>query len=344
MAPILIDNRGIIKLGFFAMVVISVVFSSGFLLGYQKAENHQIASTETEHLPLPEKSAGFSSDIEQQKPEVVHAGEIIDVDQPELVKAPENVLKNQTQLTKITGIKISDSKVSSSAVDDQTVLINKSKVIILQQKIESDAILIIKEDRDKAKYSIQVGMYGRLLNADIMVEKLQSQNLNAYVSDYMNKKDEVRYNVRIGYYVNKKSAMSALEEYRKNQKGDGYLVNYSVDSLIHTVAENKMIKQDDKVALVTEHEQISMVTVQDVDVNRVNTKNVTNQNIAAKDVVTKDIATKNLLTQKIVAKDSIIQDASTKEDAIGSPNILTKTQTENPEIDLVIEAEKVIYN
>jgi cell division septation protein DedD len=84
---------------------------------------------------------------------------------------------------------------------------------------------------NKIKYSIQVGMYKRLINAENMMRMLQAQHLNAYVSDYTSKKNESRYNVRFGYFVDKKSAITALKNYRNTQKGDGYLVNFSVENI-----------------------------------------------------------------------------------------------------------------
>ena len=84
---------------------------------------------------------------------------------------------------------------------------------------------------NKIKYSIQVGMYKRLINAENMMRMLQAQHLDAYVSDYNSKKNETRYNVRFGYFVDKKSAITALKNYINTQKGDGYLVNFSVENI-----------------------------------------------------------------------------------------------------------------
>ena len=87
------------------------------------------------------------------------------------------------------------------------------------------------DELEKIKYSVQVGVYGSLINAENMMRMLQAQQWDAYVSDYTNKKEEVRYNVRIGYYTDKKTAIAALKEYKKIQKGEAYLVNLSVESM-----------------------------------------------------------------------------------------------------------------
>ena len=96
MAPILIDNRGIIKLSFVAVIGTALVFSSGFILGYQQAKTYRVASSESEPLPLPVKNGSLASDVEQQRPKVVDAGEMIDVDQPEVVINSAKVITDKT--------------------------------------------------------------------------------------------------------------------------------------------------------------------------------------------------------------------------------------------------------
>ncbi|MCK5394559.1 MAG: SPOR domain-containing protein [Gammaproteobacteria bacterium] len=234
MAPILIDNRGIIKLSFVAVIGTALVFSSGFILGYQQAKTYRVASSESEPLPLPVKNASLASDVEQQRPKVVDAGEMIDVDQPEVVINSVKVITDKTPSIKKSEILTSTSDVNKSSVDKTPpVVIDSQKDLSPQNVVNSEPDLITNDVLDQARYSIQVGLYGRLTNAEKMVEKLQLQNLNAYVSDHVNKKNEVRFNVRFGYFSDKKTAISALKKYREDQKGDGYLVNFSMDSLTH---------------------------------------------------------------------------------------------------------------
>ena len=38
--------------------------------------------------------------------------------------------------------------------------------------------------------------------------------------------------MRFGYFVDKKSALKALEKYKSSKKGDGYLVNFSAENII----------------------------------------------------------------------------------------------------------------
>ena len=99
---------------------------------------------------------------------------------------------------------------------------------------EPDLIVVASltsAELNRIKYSIQVGMYRLLINAENMVQMLQAQHLDAYVSDYISKNNENRFNVRFGYFADKKSAKIALKNYKNTQKGDGYLVNFSVESI-----------------------------------------------------------------------------------------------------------------
>ena len=104
---------------------------------------------------------------------------------------------------------------------------------------------------NKIKFSIQVGVYGRLINAQNAQAKLQAQHLAAYVSDSANKKNKFRYNVRFGYFVDKKSALTALNEYKNIQKGDGYLVNYSAKNIIKPADADNIEPMDNESTSVT---------------------------------------------------------------------------------------------
>jgi cell division septation protein DedD len=276
MAPILIDNRGLIKLGFISVLTTVIVFAAGFLSGYQQAITFYAAGSEIETLALPEQTVLLESEVEQQSPETIVAGAEIDVDQPHDDKASaknrivESKVYNSSNKEKVNQANdVSTSKKLSSreqpgksttkiSNDDKNVL-NKNNRFSIKASSESS----IKEKLTSAdfqhesgetaaskehdfmvlasltsaeliniKYSIQVGMYVRLTNAENMVKMLQAQHLDAYVSGYTSKKNENRYNVRFGYFVDKKSAIIALQNYKNKQKGDGYLVNFSVDNIV----------------------------------------------------------------------------------------------------------------
>jgi len=288
MAPILIDNRGLIKLGFISVLTTVLVFVSGFLFGHQRATTFYQDGNEIASLALPEKVASSENELEPQAPEVIEAGAEIDVDQP---TAPT---KATTRAISKASIKVSGAEVSKNTLTHAVVvkslssntsnaqhnsLVSNKPDIAASNNITPDIVISIKDhnhpekenastseiqnqnpfitskkaqqalaisytpdELSKIKYTIQVGMYGRLVNAENMIEKLRKQHLDAYVSDYTNKENETRYNVRFGYFVDKKSAINALTDYMKNQKGDGYLVKFSVKNTIN-IAATENVKQ-----------------------------------------------------------------------------------------------------
>ena len=274
MAPILIDNRGLIKLGLISVLTTVIVFAAGFFSGFQQATTFYVAGSEIETLALPVQAVFLEGDIKPQLPDTIIAGADIDVDQPQVESEAntknstvesksstssnkEKVNKTKTNETPVSAKLVSleqaskpNNKVSS---DDKNIVSKNSQFSIKKSKTEALTSNSSKNESGKSaatkmpdlmvnasltpaelnsiKFSIQVGIYGRLINAEKMMRKLQAQHLDAYVSDYTNKKNENRYNVRFGYFVDKKSAMNALKNYKNKQKGDGYLVNFSVENI-----------------------------------------------------------------------------------------------------------------
>ena len=267
MAPILIDNRGLIKLGLISVLTTVIVFAAGFLSGYQQATTFYAAGSEIETLALPVPAVLLESEVEPQFPGTVVAGAEIDVDQPQVVKAnaknsavesklyasSNNEKVNQTNevlVSKKLASREQPGSLNNKVSSDDKNIINKNNRLSKKEKLTSTAVqnesgksAATKEhefvvlaslsptELVNIKYSIQVGMYGRLINAQNMVKMLRAQHIDAYVSGYTSKKNENRYNVRFGYFVDKKSAISALNNYKNKQKGDGYLVNFSVESI-----------------------------------------------------------------------------------------------------------------
>ncbi len=286
MAPILIDNRGLIKLGLISVLTTVIVFAAGFLSGYQQATTFYAASSEIETLALPVQAALQESDVEPQLPDTVVAGAEIDVDQPQVesktsvIESKNSISSNKEKVNKtneasalykraaiehaskeptsIEPASIEQMGKSNNKISDKNI-VNKNNQLSIKGpsikepikkavasasfKNDSGKSAATKEpgfivvasltsaELNKIKYSIQVGLYGRLINAENMVKMLQAQHLDAYVSGYTSKKNENRYNVRFGYFVDKKSAISALNNYKNIHKGDGYLVNFSVENI-----------------------------------------------------------------------------------------------------------------
>jgi len=258
MAPILIDNRGLIKLGLISVLITVIVFATGFFSGYQRASTIYQAGSEIEALSLPEKIIVVESEIEPLSPETIQAGEEIDVDQPalpaQLLEQTQTVVKDSTknnldilsslqpeqQMTKLKDDVVADLPMPADNNND--LIKNKGITETIQTKssLATDAVahkppvgvtLLTADELNKIKYSIQVGMYGRLVNAENMMKMLQVKHFDAYVSDYTNKKNEIRYNVRFGYFPDKKSALAGLKKYKNSQKSDGYLVKFSVENI-----------------------------------------------------------------------------------------------------------------
>jgi len=266
MAPILIDSRDLIKFGFISVLTAMAVFSAGFLSGHEQAASFYLEGSVQEPLSLPEKISTIESDLGQKIPAVIDAGEEIDVDQPQskaysslatTIKINENKndphaidsaiavenefggealvtdkninaeIENVQKMSNEAGITVtSEENISKSNAGNDSI--NAAADLNYQAVVANS---FTEDELSKIKYSIQVGMYGRLRNAENMMELLQEQQLNAYVSDYTNNKKEVRYNVRFGYFVDKKAALSALREYKRSQNGDGYLVKFSVENI-----------------------------------------------------------------------------------------------------------------
>ncbi len=270
MAPILIDNRGLIKLGLISALSAVIVFAAGFFSGYQQAITFYATGSEIETLALPVQAVLLEGDVEPQLPDTIVAGADIDVDQPQVeseANTKNSVVESKTATSsnkeKVNKTKTSETPVSTKLVsleqaskpnnkvssDDKNIA-SKNNQFSIKEAVtsnsfqnesgksvaakEPDLIVVASltpAELNSIKYSIQVGIYGRLINAENMVKMLQAQHLDAYVSDYTNKKNENRYNVRFGYFVDKKSALSALKKYKNKQKGDGYLVNFSVENI-----------------------------------------------------------------------------------------------------------------
>jgi len=283
MAPILIDHRGLVKIACTSLLTSVFIFVSGFLLGYQRAAVVYHTGSETASLTLPDQVFSAALDIEPQKPEVIVAGEEIDVDQPQTSDVAKNntpeinsdsVISEQTLSVKsiekplpekssvtvnkdsdtntYSGYRVNDftdkAGINNRKDDDVSEIGNDAQVYGHQQHNEIAAKEISSMQRrtanskvrNKINYSIQVGTFGRFGNAENMVKTLQAQNLDAYVSEHHNKKNKTLYNVRFGYFIDKGTAVAALDEYRNSQRGDGYLVKLSANA--STVADVEAIK------------------------------------------------------------------------------------------------------
>lgn len=244
MSPVLLDHRSLKKLGFSMALALVVVFLSGYVVGFKKAEVKLAVRIETLSIEVPAPVAGTFADMEAQPPMLVEPGEMIDVDsaddeqmvsvkgvinaaqvsQNELIKKP-----SQAEMKKIKSVAAEETE-QKSVEEKQMLTTAASHPLPIGGPAESDPGQEVEQliqdtaTEESAAYSIQVGMYGQLENAERKVEQLIATDLSAYLTDYMNKKNEIRYNVRFGYFANRSSARVALATYVKELSGSGYII------------------------------------------------------------------------------------------------------------------------
>jgi cell division septation protein DedD len=226
MAPLLIDSRDLLKLVFSLVLTIVVVFASGFFIGLHRSDTFYQAGVVVQSLVLPEPVALGDISV-SQLPAKIEAGENIDVDQPDSLVETAAINPHAVPDNKQTLTSFEDDNTTSS-----TLVISEQQSVVKQ----SEASFVTSStpvELSKIKYTIQAGVYGSLHNAENMMKTLQLQKYEAYISDYINGKNETRYNVRFGYFSDKKSAISSLEKFKSNKNGDGYLVRFSADNIVN---------------------------------------------------------------------------------------------------------------
>jgi hypothetical protein len=226
MKPILIDIRVVKKLGFLAALITVFAFAGGYLFGYQQAKVFYTTGDESGSLFSSINSISTDSDIEPQAPEIVDAGENKNADDP------DNITPSVTPDEVVT-------KADAEITEENTKQDTAATLVATASPADNKPTTQITTDRPKKiKFSIQVGIYGSLKNAQKMKRKLQAKNLDAYISSFKNKDNKLRFNVRFGYFENLKFANIALDDYRNIKKGNGYVVNFSDKNIIHSDADD----------------------------------------------------------------------------------------------------------
>lgn len=91
---------------------------------------------------------------------------------------------------------------------------------------QSDRLSVIHDDatEETAQYTLQIGTYGKVSNAERRIEALRAAELNSYMTEFVNKSDKVLYAVRLGYYSGYNIAQEALDMYESEMAGSGYVV------------------------------------------------------------------------------------------------------------------------
>ncbi len=259
MAPVLLDHSSQKKLILGMTLALVVVFLSGYVVGFEKAEVKLASFIETVALALPGATTEPSAGMEPQRPLQTEPGETIDVDsadEPSVAKAAEPtgvalVVESQIRgnLPQAT-VKKPEQEAKPVVVEDkQTASTEVSLPLAIGGPSKSDpeqeADLLIQDNatEETATHSIQVGMYGQLENAEQKVEELIATDISAYIVDYMNRKNEIRYNVRFGYFANYRSARVALATFEKELSGSGYVVRLKSSSRAIVAAESSIESQ-----------------------------------------------------------------------------------------------------
>jgi cell division septation protein DedD len=269
MAPLLIDGRDLLKFVLVSGVTVIAVFASGVFVGHQRAATFYQAGIDVHPLPLPERTMVADNVIGTQQPPVIEAGEFIDVDHPGSVVQSVTkgtgipLMMSASQMTaaiqeedKAVPVKIIKQRNSGVVTEVATSGLLKQQsdekkqknpvnakqdVTSVQTDMDNTSTVssLTMADLDEIKYSIQVGMFGRLINAENMMKMLQVEQYEAYITDYTNKKNETRYNVRFGYFPDRKTALASLEKFKDDNNGDGYLVRFSAGNIVNLADAGK---------------------------------------------------------------------------------------------------------
>ncbi len=246
MAPILIDRRGIIKYSVLLSLTMLMLFSSGFFLGYHKAETRLSILAETHALDLPDTVIPDVASLEPEVPDELAPGADIDVDAPDdesqqlAVNAVETAIPTQQEA--IDNPVATESQTEAAQPSQQETITPPAVTEVQTQRVsvggpvepvvdEPIALMMDNTDEDSASYSIQVGLFRDIENAERKVEDLLAQQLTAYSTETTNKKQEPRYNVRFGYYSSYRTALQALNTYKTALSGDGYLIRLKKKNL-----------------------------------------------------------------------------------------------------------------
>jgi cell division septation protein DedD len=261
MAPVLLDQRGLLKAGIAISVVMCVVFCSGYYLGFHKAgTGNSTAFNKTMALALPKPAHAETTEYERYTPAQYLPGANIDVDSPDTTVSNaeastrpdvqnsgaggnvESVIKQTTNTIEAAGtsaaaavhedhpLQLASLGVASTVPDQAD---SRSAVADTTQSAVADSEpippLTDTAHAGDARYTIQVGVFADAENASRRKSELESQQLNAYINEYRNKRDEPRFNVRFGLFNSKSSAVAALTRFEQDMSGSGYVTRIRRD-------------------------------------------------------------------------------------------------------------------
>jgi cell division septation protein DedD len=239
MAPLLLDRRSLIKSGFYLLLLLTTVFFGGYYSGYIRGFGYAESLLQQKELPpvalvLPEPVNVDTSVFEPQPPAAVEPGADLDVDRADATIA--QVISPEPSVTEVDTpsdgvreespgppVQLASLGVTPGIVTDAVVTTQPP------QRAGKTAVSPLASNASvtDARYSIQVGMYGSVDNAEVLLNTLNASSLDAYIDEFSNAGGESRYNVRFGFYRDRTSAKAALHAYRSKLAGDGYVVRVS---------------------------------------------------------------------------------------------------------------------
>jgi cell division septation protein DedD len=238
MSPVLLDHRNLKWIWLSVALLAFLTFFAGYIFGFEKSNNKWMAKLDPVEIALPEELASSLLDVEAQPPEVEEPGGSIDVDSADDADTDLMPAANDpdayTGVVETVSIKAAiaepvkpaikqASKMPAGLVQSQPQAAPSSEPLTDQPTALTSIVDDADADAETARYSIQVGMYSSFENADIIVSQLLNSELNAYLDEYQNKKNETRYNVRFGYFASFASAQQALNIYQQNYADSGYI-------------------------------------------------------------------------------------------------------------------------
>jgi cell division septation protein DedD len=270
--PVMLDRGAMQKIGLGMVLSVVVVFLSGYIVGFKKAEirfSPDASSVVTLALALPgaEPVAISGSGERLPQPPYLELDESFDADisdeqrlasqEPRLQKEEWPVesevhleakqLEAKQRSKEIPSHKARPEVHSKAEADAQLAAQYEAQAENMEYAQvtssvatggaiggpaepdpEQDATrhIAIYDDssEDMAEYSVQVGMFRKLKNAENKVEELVALDLNAYLLQYTNKQRKLRYKVCFGFFAKRKSAVNALAIYEKELAGSGYVI------------------------------------------------------------------------------------------------------------------------
>lgn len=241
MAPLLIERNGLIKFSFMMVTIMVGLFLGGYFVGYHTAEGLQLVKQQVVDLDIPAEPELDLVSVEPLVPEKIEPGEDIDVDLPDGVAESAvaeddvvTVVTTATEVSKAQDRAEPSAEPSAQLTTEVPVSPHARDEVQTQQRsiggpvepVIDDPVTLMSDTADEAsaKYSIQVGLFKDVENAERKVEDLMAQQLNAYRTQYTNSKNEQLHNVRFGYYADHSSAKLALKTFKTAMMSDGYLI------------------------------------------------------------------------------------------------------------------------